>query len=110
MSAAGAVPDPLVDAIGGHLLLERVASGDRQAFATLYDTFVAETYAICLHNLTNTAAADKAMARTWLFIWSNAAALNEKRGSTKTIVLSTAWAVTSERSRSPLRRLTRKAR
>lgn len=85
------------DAAGGHLLLERVAAGDVLAFGLLYDAFVSETYAICLHNLTHRAAAEKAMTRIWLYIWSHAAALNDQAGSTRSIVLSTAWAATSSR-------------
>ena len=47
MTAAEAGPRSLGDSIGGHLLLERVATGDALAFSTLYDAFTAETYAIC---------------------------------------------------------------
>ncbi|KFF58251.1 hypothetical protein JF66_19945 [Cryobacterium sp. MLB-32] len=72
------------------------------AFGNLYDAFVVETYAICLHNLANPSAADKAMVRTWIFIWSHAAALNDQAGSTQSIVLSTAWAVTSQHHTRPL--------
>jgi hypothetical protein len=85
--------------IGGHLLLERVAAGDALAFGSLYDAFVADTYAICLNKCANPSLADKAMAKTWIFIWSHAAALNEQAGSTKFIVLSTAWTVTSQRGK-----------
>ncbi|KFF60422.1 hypothetical protein JF66_04585 [Cryobacterium sp. MLB-32] len=95
-------------AAGGHLLLERVAAGDVEAFGALYDAFVAETYAICLRNMPGQAA-DRAMAALWMFVWANAAALNEQAGTTKSIVLSAAWAITTDRSTSSLRRLTRKA-
>ncbi|WP_104195604.1 hypothetical protein [Cryobacterium sp. M15] len=85
--------------IGGHLLLERVAAGDALAFGSLYDAFVADTYAICLNKCANPLLADKAMAKTWIFIWSHAAALNEQAGSTKFIVLSATWTVTSQGGR-----------
>jgi hypothetical protein len=85
--------------IGGHLLLERVAAGDALAFGSLYDAFVADTYAICLNKCANPSSADKAMAKTWIFIWSHAAALNEQAGSTKFIVLSATWTVTSQGGR-----------
>jgi hypothetical protein len=85
--------------IGGHLLLERVAAGDALAFGSLYDAFVADIYAICLNKCANSSSADKAMAKTWIFIWSHAAALNDQAGSTKFIVLSTAWTVTSQRGK-----------
>ncbi|KFF58636.1 hypothetical protein JF66_17085 [Cryobacterium sp. MLB-32] len=97
--------DPLYPGAGagGHLLLEQVAAGDEGAFGALYDAFVAETYAICLYNLAKADTVEGSMARTWTFIWSNAASLNDQAGSTKTIVLSTAWAFTSERRRRPHR-------
>ncbi|TFD51019.1 hypothetical protein E3T55_08200 [Cryobacterium frigoriphilum] len=101
MTAAETAPRSPGDGVGSHLLLERVAAGDARAFGTLYDAFVAETYAICLFNCANPSAADKAMIRTWIFVWSHAAALNEQVGSTQHIVLSTAWAVTSQQRRGP---------
>ncbi|MBB5641102.1 hypothetical protein [Cryobacterium roopkundense] len=102
MTAAETQPHAPGDGVGGHLLLERVAAGDALAFGNLYDAVVVETYAICLHNLANPSAADKAMVRTWIFIWSHAAALNDQSGSTQSIVLSTAWAVTSQHHTRPL--------
>ena len=89
------------ESVGSHLLLEQVAAGDALAFGALYDTFVAETYAICLHNCANPSAADTAMVKTWIFVWSHAAALNAQAGSTRHVVLSTAWAITSQRRRGP---------
>ncbi|KGJ73534.1 hypothetical protein GY21_10865 [Cryobacterium roopkundense] len=109
MTATEKEPSSPDDQVGGHLLLEKVAAGDALAFGSLYDAFVAETYAICLRNLANRAAADRGMAAVWTYIWSHAAALNQQPGSTRSIVLSTAWAITSQRSRSPLRRLTRRS-
>jgi len=99
MTAAETEPRYPAGYIGGHLLLERVAAGDALAFGSLYDAFVADTYAICLYKCENPSSADKAMAKTWIFIWSHASALNEQAGSTKSIVLSTAWTVTSHRGR-----------
>ncbi|WP_104198563.1 hypothetical protein [Cryobacterium sp. Y29] len=90
------------NSFSGHLLLERVAAGDALAFSTLYDAFVAETYAICMYKCAKPSSADKAMVRVWIFIWRHAAALNEQAGSTKSIVLSTAWTVTFDRSRNLL--------
>ena len=110
MTAAETEPRFPGGRIGGHLLLERVAAGDALAFGTLYDAFVADTYAICLYKCANPSSADKAMVRIWIFIWRRAAALNEQAGSTKSIVLSTAWTVTSHRGRKLLQLITRKAR
>ena len=109
MTAAETEPHSPGNIIGGHLLLERVAAGDvlafgslYDAFGSLYDAFVADTYAICLYKCANPSSADKAMVRIWIFIWRHAAALNEQAGSTKFIVLSTAWTVTSHRGRNLL--------
>ena len=102
MTAAETEPRSPGGSDGGHLLLERVAAGDALAFGTLYDAFVADTYAICLYKCANPSSADKAMVRIWIFIWRHAAALNEQAGSTKFIVLSTAWTVTSHRGRNLL--------
>ncbi len=101
ITAAETEQRPPGDGVSNHLLLERVAAGDALAFGTLYDVFAAETYAICLYKFAMPSSADKAMVKIWIFIWSHAAALNEQTGSTKSIVLSTAWAVTSQRRRSP---------
>ncbi len=104
VTAADTEPRSPAGSIGGHLLLERVATGDALAFGSLYDAFVANTYAICLYKCANLLSADKAMAKTWIFIWTHATALNEQAGSTKFIVLSTAWTVTSHRGTDLLRR------
>ncbi|MET3770369.1 hypothetical protein ABIB15_003079 [Marisediminicola sp. UYEF4] len=109
MTAAETEPRSPGDGVGNHLLLERVAAGDALAFGALYDAFTAETYAICLWKFATPSSADKAMVKIWIFIWSHAASLNEQTGSTKSVVLSTAWAVTSQRRRSLLQLLTRKA-
>jgi DNA-directed RNA polymerase specialized sigma24 family protein len=99
VTVAETEPRSLENSIGAHLLNERVAAGDALAFGTLYDAFVADTYSICLSKCTNPLSADKAMAKTWIFIWSHAATLSEQAGSTKFIVLSAAWTVTSQRGR-----------
>ena len=61
MTAAEAGPRSLGNSIGGHLLLERVATGDALAFSTLYDAFTAESYAICWFKFVLPSPADKAM-------------------------------------------------
>lgn len=99
MTVTETEPRSFGDNIGGHLLLEQVAQGDALAFGALYDAFAAETYAICLYKFANASSADKAMEKTWILIWSHATTLNEQTGSTKFIVLSFTWTVTSQRGR-----------
>ena len=99
MTAAETEPRSPKSSIGGHLLSERVPAGDALAFDTLYDAFVADTYATCSYKCVNPLSVDKALAKTWIFIWSHAATLNEQAGSTKSIVLSTTWTFTSQRGR-----------
>ncbi|WP_104126737.1 hypothetical protein [Cryobacterium sp. Y57] len=99
MTSAETEPRFPTSSIGGHLLLERVAAGDALAFSSLYDAFVADTYAICLYKCVNPLSVDEVMAKIWIFIWRHAAELNDQAGSTKFIVLSTAWTVTSQRGK-----------
>ncbi|KGJ72455.1 hypothetical protein GY21_15360 [Cryobacterium roopkundense] len=104
MTAAETEPHSAKGGSGQHLVLERVAAGDRVAFGNLYDAFATETYAICLYHSANQTAAEKSMTKAWIFIWSHAAALNNQSGSTQSIVLSTTWSVTSKRSQQPARK------
>ena len=91
----------LTESTNGHLLLEQIAAGDTNAFSALYDTFAGATYAICLNTTTNAAAADNAMTKTWIFIWTHAATLNKQAGSTQSIVLTNAQALNSQHRTTP---------
>ena len=74
-------------------LLRRVARGDRDAFAQLYDRFSRPLYATALRILTNSAEAEDIVQDVFLALWEKAATFESTRGS------AFAWAVTLTRNR-----------
>jgi len=63
------------------LLIQRVAQGDRSAFATLYDRFSTPLYSLALKMLANEAEAQDLLQEVFLSIWNKAATFRAERGS-----------------------------
>ena len=74
-------------------LLARVAIGDREAFAQLYERTSSRVYALLLNMLGNRAQADDVLQEVYLKAWYSADAFNRSRG--KPI----AWLITIARNR-----------
>jgi RNA polymerase sigma-70 factor (ECF subfamily) len=61
-------------------LIQRVADGDREGFAELYDRFAAILFGIVLRILRSRAEAEEVLQDTFLQIWQRAASFDERRG------------------------------
>ena len=75
-------------------LLTRVAVGDREAFAELYDRFAPPLYGAAMQILRDTAEAQDVVQEAFLTLWEKAATFEASRGS------AFSWAVTLVRNRS----------
>jgi len=75
------------------LLLTRVADGDREAFAQLYDRFSAPLYGAAIQILHDAAEAQDVVQDAFLSLWEKAATFESSRGS------AFSWAVTLVRNR-----------
>lgn len=62
-------------------LLARVASGDRGAFAELYDRYASAVYGTCLRVLREPHAAEDAAQEAFAAVWRHAAAFDAARGA-----------------------------
>jgi RNA polymerase sigma-70 factor (ECF subfamily) len=62
-------------------LLARVASGDRVAFAELYDRYASAVYGACLRFLREPQAAEDAAQEAFAAIWRHADAFDTARGT-----------------------------
>lgn len=60
--------------------LERIAGGDRAAFALLYRDTAAKLFGICLRILTNRQEAEDALQEAYLTVWRRAGAFDPTRG------------------------------
>lgn len=80
-------PSPLVE------LMTKVASGDRRAFAVLYEATSAKLYGVVLRILQRRDLADEVVQEAYVRIWNNAAAFDPSRASPIT------WMVTIARNR-----------
>ncbi|HUR59618.1 MAG TPA: sigma-70 family RNA polymerase sigma factor [Opitutaceae bacterium] len=93
MNTPGATPPPderqLVDA----RLLQRVAQGDQQAFADLYDRFSTPLYATALRIVRDSAEAQDIVHDVFVTVWDKAAGFESERGS------AFSWIVTLVRNR-----------
>jgi RNA polymerase sigma-70 factor (ECF subfamily) len=94
MSSASSQPEPpnqreQIDAE----LVERVAGGDQQALAKLYDRFSGPLYGTALRVLRDPAEAQDVVHDTFVTLWEKAATFETSRGS------AFAWAVTLVRNR-----------
>jgi RNA polymerase sigma-70 factor (ECF subfamily) len=87
-------------------LLRRMAGGDRDALAELYDHLSRPLYATARHILNDAAEAQDVVHDVFLTLWENAASFDASRGA------AFSWAVTLTRNRSidRLRTRTNRAR
>lgn len=75
------------------LLLRRMAGGDRDALAELYDSLSRPLYATARHILNDAAEAQDVVHDVFLTLWDNAALFDSSRGA------AFSWAVTLTRNR-----------
>ena len=75
------------------LLLTRVAEGNREAFAQLYDRFASPLYGAAMQILRDAAEAQDVVQEAFLTLWEKAATFEASRGS------AFSWAVTLVRNR-----------
>ena len=68
-------------------LLERVAGGDREAFAELYDQLAPVVYGIARRVLVNPSMAEEVTQDVLLAVWTNAASFDPARGSARAWIL-----------------------
>ncbi|HVS53341.1 MAG TPA: sigma-70 family RNA polymerase sigma factor [Opitutaceae bacterium] len=93
MNAPDAAPPPTDRDAADAQLLERVARGDKTAFATLYDRFSRPLFALTLRIVADSAEAQDIVHDAFLTVWDKAAAFDARRGSAFT------WVVTLVRNR-----------
>jgi len=62
-------------------LIAKVATGDRAAFATLYDRFATPLYSLALKMLANEAEAKDLLQEVFLSVWNKAETFRADRGS-----------------------------
>lgn len=62
-------------------LMQRVASGDRRAFASVYDRTSAKLYGICLRLLGNEAEAQDVLQEAYVTLWRKAAQFDPQKAS-----------------------------
>ena len=86
------MPGASVDKLGG--LIALTASGDAEAFATLYDATSAIVFGLALSIVRDRAEAEEVAQEVYLQVWRRAAAFDPKRGSPL------AWITMIARSRS----------
>jgi RNA polymerase sigma-70 factor (ECF subfamily) len=75
-------------------LIQRMAGGDRDALAELYDKLSRPLYATARHILNDTAEAQDVVHDVFLALWENAASFDSGKGA------AFSWAVTLTRNRS----------
>ena len=75
------------------LLMQKVAEGNRAAFAALYDRFSTPLYSLALKMLANEAEAQDLLQEVFLSIWNKAVTFRADRGS------AFAWVVSQARNR-----------
>lgn len=102
-------PDDQVETLGDRSpedarLVRRMARGDKQACADLYDRFARPLYSVALRILNDSAEAQDIIQDVFLTLWEKADSFDDSRGS------AFAWAVTLVRNRSIDRLRTRRRR
>ena len=85
-------------------LVQRMAAGDKQAFAELYDRFSRPLYSTALRVVSDATEAQDIVHDVFLTLWQKAAAFESERGT------AFAWAVTLVRNRAIDRVRTRRRR
>jgi RNA polymerase sigma-70 factor (ECF subfamily) len=62
-------------------LIQKIATGDRTAFTTLYDRFSTPLYSLALKMLANQAEAQDLLQEVFLSVWNKAETFRSERGS-----------------------------
>jgi RNA polymerase sigma-70 factor, ECF subfamily len=88
------LPDRTVENLEDAKLMQRVAEGDRAAFAKIYDRFSRPLYATAVRILHDSAEAEDILQEVFLTLWEKSPDFNQQRGS------AFSWAVTLTRNRS----------
>lgn len=94
MMSAGDVDPANTRARANAELLRRMAGGDRDALAELYDNLARPLYATARHILNDASEAQDVVHDVFLTLWENAASFDSGRGA------AFSWAVTLTRNRS----------
>jgi RNA polymerase sigma-70 factor (ECF subfamily) len=71
-------------------LLVRIAAGDQQAFAELYDMLSARVFGLVLRVLVNRSQSEEVLQEVFLEVWQRAARFTPERGRGRTWVLTIA--------------------
>ena len=87
-----------VDHIGD--LIQRVATGDRNAFAEVYDALSARAFGLILRVLVDRAQSEEVLQEVFLEVWQSAARFTPKRGQGRSWVLTIAHRRAVDRVRS----------
>lgn len=87
-----------VDHVGE--LLQKVATGDRTAFAELYDTLSARAFGLILRVLVDRSQSEEVLQEVFLEIWQSAARFTPKKGQGRSWVLTIAHRRAVDRVRS----------
>ncbi|WP_210505565.1 ECF RNA polymerase sigma factor SigK [Naasia sp. SYSU D00057] len=93
-----ATGDPLRSTGDG--LLERIASGDQQAFAELYDLLSSRVLGLAIRLIRDRAQAEEVVQEVFLEVWQTARRFDARRGTALTWVLTMAHRRTVDRIRS----------
>lgn len=87
--ASSGTPDlPAVAPSGPHDLMSRVARGDEQAFAELYDVLAERVYGLVLRVMRDPAQSEEVTQEVFVDLWRTASRFQASRGSV------TSWAMT----------------
>lgn len=87
-----------VDHVGG--LLQKVAAGDRNAFAELYDTLSARAFGLILRVLVDRSQSEEVLQEVFLEIWQSASRFTPNKGQGRSWVLTIAHRRAVDRVRS----------
>lgn len=87
-----------IDHVG--VLLHRVAAGDQQAFAELYDALSARVYGLVLRVLVDRAQSEEVLQEIFLEVWQTAARFAPNKGQGRSWVLTIAHRRAVDRVRS----------
>lgn len=87
-----------VDHVG--VLLQRVAGGDRAAFAEVYDTLSARAFGLILRVLVDRAQSEEVLQEVFLEIWQSASRFTPNKGQGRSWVLTIAHRRAVDRVRS----------
>jgi RNA polymerase sigma-70 factor (ECF subfamily) len=88
-------------------LMAAIARGDEECFATLYDRYAPQLFAICLRIVHRHADAEAALSDVFWQIWTQAGRYNPNRGSPRTFLMTLARSRAIDRWRTIAARLSR---